>query len=70
MIIDVVQTLKLTKEEMRILKDCQELLTKIVEESNKLNVGGEFDGIDSYDIDETISSLLKIYDIAEEYFGV
>lgn len=68
MIIETKLNLKLTSTELCVLQDCQELLTKIAVQVDKL--GGEFDEIESVDIDNAIDTLMTLSDISEEYYGV
>lgn len=68
MIIETKLILKLTDNEMKILKDCQELLIKIATEADEL--GGEFDEIQSESIDDASDTLMTLRDISEQYFGV
>ena len=68
MIIETKMELKLTSTELCVLQDCQELLTKIATRADEL--GGEFDEIESVDIDNAIDTLITLKDISEEYYGV
>lgn len=68
MIIETKMKLKLTSNEMCVLANCQELLTKIAVQADEL--GGEFDEIESVDIDNAIDTLMTLSDISEEYYGV
>lgn len=68
MIIETKMKLKLTSNEMCVLADCQELLTEIAVQADEL--GGEFDEMQSADIDDTLSTLMKLRDMSELYYGV
>lgn len=68
MIIETKIKLKLTSTELCVLQDCQELLTKIAVQADEL--GGEFDEIQSVDIDNAIDTLITLKDISDEYYGV
>lgn len=68
MIIETELKLKLTGNELCVLTDCQELLTRIAIQADELN--GEFDEIQSGSIDDAIDVLVKLKDISEQYYGV
>ena len=68
MIIETKMKLKLTSNEMCVLADCQELLTEIAVRADELD--GEFDEMQVADIDDAISTLMKLRDMSEPYYGV
>ena len=68
MIIETELKLKLTSNELCVLTDCQELLTRIATRADEL--GGEFNEVQSGSIDDAIDVLTALRDISEQYYGV
>lgn len=68
MIIETELKLKLTSNELCVLTDCQELLTRIAVRADEL--GGEFNEVQSGSIDDAIDVLTTLRDISEQYYGV
>lgn len=68
MIIETELKLKLTSNELCVLADCQELLTRIAIRADEL--GGEFNEIQSGNIDDAINTITTLKDISDSYYGV